>query len=216
MTHDYILYADARVVACNKPAGMPIAPDQTGDLSLMTYLEHALGILYPAHRIDRPASGLVLFARDREAAALLSAQFSQRLARKVYWAITRNAPEAEQGELRHHIVEGRANRSVARPHPAPQSREALLDYRIVGRSERYAKWEIVLHTGRKHQIRAQLAAIGYPVKGDVKYGDRRSNPDRSIALHARILEFQHPDSGLSMRIEAPPPDSEPLWSIFGV
>lgn len=213
---EHIFFSDVRIAVCNKPAGMPLVPDQSGDLSLLTCLEREIGAVYPAHRIDRPVSGIALFAKDRAAAAFLSAQFSERRARKIYWALTRNAPEASQGELLHYIAEGRGNRSVALPHPAPHAREARLTYRIAARSERYVMWEITPHTGRKHQIRAQLSAIGCPIKGDIKYGDRRANPDRSIALHARSLEFQHPDTGLPMRLEAPPPISEPLWGILGV
>ncbi|MFN4080926.1 MAG: RluA family pseudouridine synthase [Saprospiraceae bacterium] len=212
---EYILYSDTRIAICNKPAGMPLVPDQSGDLSLLTCLAQDMGAIYPAHRIDRPVSGIALFAKDREAAAFLSAQFSERRAQKTYWALTRNAPETGQGQLLHYIAEGRGNRSVALSHPAPHAREALLTYRIAARGERFALWEIAPHTGRKHQIRAQLAAIGCPIKGDVKYGDRRANPDRSIALHARSLEFHHPETGLPMRLEAPPPTTEPLWRILG-
>lgn len=181
------------------------------------------------HRIDQPVTGVVLFARDPETLASLNRQFRDRQVYKLYWAITEARPAEDAGTLEHYLVfDPKKNKSrIVDPVPAPSSvhspsgspyrksraKKALLRYRVVGRSKRYFFLEIELVTGRPHQIRAQLAAIGCPVKGDLKYGARRSNPGGGILLHARSIRFIHPGTGLPLTLTSDPPPST-LWDLF--
>jgi len=181
------------------------------------------------HRIDQPVTGVVLFARDPETLASLNRQFRDRQVYKLYWAITEARPAEEAGTLEHFIVfdpkknKSRIVDSASAPalvhslsgssHRKSRAKKALLHYRVVGHSERYFFLEIELVTGRPHQIRAQLAAIGCPVKGDLKYGARRSNPGGGILLHARSIRFTHPGTGRPLTLTSDPPPST-LWDLF--
>lgn len=163
------------------------------------------------HRLDRPVSGVVMFAKTSKALSRLNAMFAGGDVHKTYWAISRNTPAEPQATLTHWITTvERSNKSFASDKPKTGAKEARLAYRLIAHSERYNLLEVNLMTGRKHQIRVQLSAIGCPVKGDLKYGDKRSNPDGSISLHARRIRFVHPVSGKEIDVTAPVPDDN-LW-----
>lgn len=213
-----VLYKNNQLIAFNKPAGMPAQADKTGDKPLIGLGEiYAQCKLYPIHRLDRPASGVILFAKAPGAQARLSEQFHGREVEKVYLAVVGSKPEPEEGLLRHYIVKNaRLNRSVALDEEKPGSQLAELSYRYLRSIDRYYLLEVRLLSGRHHQIRAQLAAIGCPIKGDVKYGFRRGNPDRSIHLHAWKLRFRHPVSGEWEEITAPVPAGDPVWKAFEI
>ena len=167
------------------------------------------------HRLDRPVAGLVVFAKTSKALARLNDMFRNGQVHKTYWAIVRNRPEQAEGELKHYITTTeRNNKSYASLTPKAGAKEARLRYRLLASSERYHLIEVELLTGRKHQIRVQLSSIGCPIKGDLKYGDKRSNPDGSISLLARHIEFVHPVSKEKISLDAPLPD-ENLWQAFG-
>ncbi|NUN98979.1 MAG: RNA pseudouridine synthase [Saprospiraceae bacterium] len=213
---DLVLYKNNQLVAFNKPAGIPVQDDTTGDKSLL-----ALGSIYTQsklqviHRLDRPASGVVLFSKTQNALVALNEQFRSRQIRKTYLAVVQEMPPAPEGELKHFVgKKSTANRSSAEATEDPDLKEAVLSYRLLGSSDRYHLLEINLITGRHHQVRAQLAAIGCPIKGDVKYGARRGNRDRSIHLHAWKLAFTHPVSGEAVELTAPPPAGDPVWEAF--
>ena len=194
---------------------MAVQADQTGDPSFLhlaeAYCRHPLLLL---HRLDRPVSGVVIFAKTKTAAASLSAQFRDRTVEKEYLAVVQNQPPAESGTLVHFLRKNAAkNITAALPDDQPGSERGELRYRLVGSSERYHLLHIQLITGRHHQIRAQLAAIGCPIKGDVKYGARRANRDRSIHLHAWKLGFEHPVTREREEVVAPVPE-EALWESF--
>ncbi|MEG2755694.1 MAG: RNA pseudouridine synthase, partial [Mucinivorans sp.] len=166
------------------------------------------------HRLDRPVSGAVLFARTSKALIRLNEQLRERGFRKLYWAIVEQKPTVESATLTHHIVRNaKTNKSMALDSPTKNSQEAVLKYRLVKSSDRYHLLEVELLTGRHHQIRAQLAAIGCKIKGDLKYGASRSNPDGSISLHSRSLEFSHPVTRERIVVTAPVPEDK-LWQFF--
>ncbi len=213
---DLILYKNNQLVAFNKPAGIPVQEDTTGDKSLL-----ALGSIYTQsklqviHRLDRPASGVVLFAKTHKALVELNEQFRDRGIRKTYLAVVQEMPPEPEGELKHFVgKKTTGNRSAAAESEDAGLKEAVLTYRVLGSSDRYHLLEINLITGRHHQIRAQLQAIGCPIKGDVKYGARRGNRDRSIHLHAWKLAFKHPVSGEAVELVAPIPSEDPVWKAF--
>ena len=167
------------------------------------------------HRIDRPVSGAVLFAKTSKALVRLNEMIREGRIRKVYWALTENRPEAESGELRHYILrDGRTNRSKAFDAPRPEAKEARLKYRMVGAGTRYTLVEVELLTGRHHQIRAQLSRIGCPIRGDLKYGARRSLPGGGISLHSRRVAFEHPVRREPVEVTAPVPAGDNLWACF--
>ena len=167
------------------------------------------------HRLDRPVSGVVVFAKTSKALARLNAMFAKHdEVRKTYWALTKKRPEVEQGTLMHWLVRNeKQNKSYAYDAERPNSKKAILNYKVIGSTDRYTLIEVELLTGRHHQIRCQLAKIGCPIKGDLKYGAERSNPDGSISLLARKVEFVHPVSKELIMIEAPLPD-DALWQNF--
>ena len=166
------------------------------------------------HRLDRPVSGLVVFAKTSKALTRLNDMFRHSEVKKTYWAIVKNCPPAEEGELVHFLVRNeKQNKSYAYDKEVSQSKKAVLNYRLIGRSQNYYLLEVDLKTGRHHQIRCQLAKMGCPIKGDLKYGFPRSNPDGSICLHARKVQFIHPVSKELISLTAPLPSGN-LWNGF--
>lgn len=218
-----ILYEDNHLIIVNKRAGDIVQSDQTGDRPLSDMLKAYIKEKYQkpgdvflgiVHRLDRPVSGAVCFARTSKALARLSEMFRTREVRKTYWAIVVNQPPQLQGTLTHWLTRNhRNNTSRAHTNEVPDSKLAILDYRVIGHSQRYWLLEIDLHTGRHHQIRSQLSKIGCSIKGDLKYGAPRSNPDGCISLHARRIRFEHPVSHQPIDVLAPLPD-DPLWQAF--
>lgn len=223
-----ILYEDNHLIAVNKLAGELVQPDPSGNPALEKTLkafirvrDHKQGNVFlgVAHRIDRPVSGAVIFAKTGKALARLNELIKNRNIRKIYWAITEAAPSPEEGMLVHHLVrDGKTNKSRLYDKPTGDSKEARLNYRLLAGSTNYHLIEVELLTGRHHQIRAQLSKIGCPIKGDLKYGAVRSNKDGSISLHSRSLEFTHPVAqegrDRTVRIVAPAPEGDNLWSFF--
>ena len=218
-----VIYEDNHIIVVNKAAGEIVQGDKTGDKPLVEIVREYIKEKYHkpgnvfcgvAHRLDRPVAGLVVFAKTSKALTRLNDMFRNGSVKKTYWAITRNMPPQPEGRIVSYITSTeRNNKSYSSPEPRPGAKEAALSYRHVASSERYHLLEINLETGRKHQIRVQLASIGCPVRGDLKYGDKRSNPDGSSSLMARHIEFIHPVSGNHISLSAPlPPD--PLWQAF--
>lgn len=199
-------------MVASKAAGVPTQHDPSGDRSLPEMLEPLFGEeLWVVHRIDRPASGLVVIARTQTVAAALSELFRTGRAVRRYWAITASRPPADEGVLRHRLrTSPGANKSRVTD---TGGKQAELRYRLVAQSDRYWLLDIELVTGRHHQIRAQLAAVGCPVRGDIKYGARRTIPGGGIGLHARSLSFAHPQTGEQLSLAAPAPD-DPLWNAL--
>jgi 23S rRNA pseudouridine1911/1915/1917 synthase len=212
---DHILYKNNQLIALNKPAGIPVQPDNTGDKALIDLAEiYTKSKLLLIHRLDRPVTGIVLFAKTKSAQQALSADFKERRIQKTYLAVVRTAPETPEGTLVHYLKQDiKENRSIVFKEAQPDTQQATLHYKTLASSDNYHLLQIDLETGRHHQIRAQLAAIGCSVKGDVKYGARRSNADRSIHLHAWKLRFSHPIDHTTVEIVAPLPQ-EPLWQAF--
>jgi 23S rRNA pseudouridine1911/1915/1917 synthase len=166
------------------------------------------------HRLDRPVSGLVVFARTSKALTRLNKMFAEGEVHKTYWALVKNAPQKTEDTLTHWLVRNeKQNKSYAYATEKPNAKKAILKYRLIGKSDNYSLLEVQLMTGRHHQIRCQLAAMGCPIKGDLKYGAPRSNPDGSISLLSRRIEFIHPVSKERITAEAPLPD-DPLWQAF--
>jgi 23S rRNA pseudouridine1911/1915/1917 synthase len=212
-----ILYEDADLIALNKPASVPTQADETGVKSLVEIAEKKLKTkLFVVHRLDRPTSGVVVFAKNEHSAADLSGQFQGRKTQKTYFAIVEKKPEKDTDTLVHFLVQNPSgNKSFIAAEGTLNAKRAEMRYTLKGSSDRYFLLEITLLTGRHHQIRAQLAAIGCPIKGDVKYGARRSNADRSIHLHAAELIFNQPKSGAKLTIKAPlPSENDALWKFF--
>jgi len=219
-----ILFEDNHLIAINKKAGELVQPDKTGGISLeetiKSYIKekyHKEGNIFLGitHRIDRPVSGLVLMAKSSKALVRINQMLQDHLIKKHYWAITANKPPDKSGTLVHYILRNeQKNMSKAFDKEVKGSKRAEMNYSLIGSSDRYNLIEIELITGRHHQIRAQLAAIGCSIKGDLKYGSPRSNPDGSISLHSRKIEFKHPVSKSNTIIIAPVPD-DTLWKYFG-
>ena len=213
--NNWILYEDNALIALNKPALLPTQPDLTGDVSLLDLVEKYVGKkTYLLHRIDRPTSGVVLFAKTETAAADLSQQFQNRDTQKLYLAIVETGPLSIEADLVHFLIENKEkNKSYVCEATKKDAKRAEMSYVLRGASDRYQLLEITLKTGRHHQIRAQLSAIGCPIKGDVKYGARRANKDRSIHLHAWKLSFLHPILKKKIDLTAELPD-DVLWQFF--
>lgn len=212
---DLVLYKNNQFIAFNKPPTVPVQADKTGDTSLLQLAEiYTKSKLDLVHRIDRPASGVVLMAKNKKALAAANRQFQERTIEKTYLAVVKNLPEPINGELVHFLKkDGRRNRAVIEEDATKGGKKAVLNYEHLASSDNYHLLKIELQTGRFHQIRAQLAAANNAIKGDVKYGFRRSNFDRSIQLHAWQLRFTHPVSGERETIIAPPPD-DTIWAAF--
>lgn len=219
-----VIYEDNHLIVVNKRAGEIVQGDKTGDEPLLERVRQYIKETYAkpgnvfcglVHRLDRPVAGLVVFAKTSKALSRMCELFRNGGVKKTYWAITRNAPAEPQAHLTHWITTvERTNKSTAHSAPCSGAKEARLSYKQIARSDRYNLLEITLETGRKHQIRVQLSAIGCPVRGDLKYGDKRSNPDGSISLMARKIEFVHPVSGKPLSLTAPVPDGDPLWAAM--
>lgn len=209
---ELVIYKNNQLIAFNKPAGLPVQPDQTGDTSLLELAQsYTKSNLHLIHRIDRPASGVVLMAKNNRALTHLSRQFSERTIEKTYLAIVKKGLPAQEATLTHHLLKSsKAKKAIAFDESTPRTKEGILHYKIIGSGDRYDLLNIQLTTGRFHQIRAQLAATGFPIKGDVKYGFRRSHPDRSISLHAWKLKFVHPVTNESTLLIAPLPENG-IW-----
>lgn len=219
-----ILYEDNHLLVVNKHCGDLVQPDPLGAEALEGWLKDYLRrrddkpgavFLGVVHRIDRPVSGAVLFAKTSKALARLNEMIREGRIEKRYWAITEHTPDPEAGELRHYILRDAAtNRSRACDAPRAGAREARLRYETLARSDRYTLVGVELLTGRHHQIRAQLAKIGCPIRGDLKYGARRSNPDGGISLHSRGIAFEHPVRHERIEAVAPVPEGDALWRYF--
>ena len=231
-----VIYEDNHIIIVNKQSGEIVQGDKTGDRPLSDIVKDYIKEKYQkpgavflgvAHRLDRPVSGLVVFARTSKALTRLNKMFAEGEVHKTYWAIVgkesgvrrqetgdRRQESGEWQTLEHWLVRNeKQNKSYAYDHERPNSKKAILRYRAIGQSERYTLLEVNLMTGRHHQIRCQLAAMGCPIKGDLKYGAPRSNPDGSISLMARRVEFIHPVSKAPIVVEAPVPN-DPLWQAL--
>lgn len=216
-----VLYEDNHIIAVNKTCNEIVQGDKTGDTPLSEIVKAYIKEKYNkpgevflgvTHRLDRPTSGVVLFARTSKALTRLNEMFkSHEQIKKTYWAIVQGAPKVPEARLENWLVKNEAqNKSyIVKPH-AKDAKQAVLNYRTLVRGENYTLLEVDLETGRHHQIRCQLAAIGCPIKGDLKYGAKRSNPDGGICLHARQIEFIHPVSKEPICITAPTPEDS-LW-----
>jgi len=215
-----ILYEDNHIIVVNKRVGDIVQGDKTGDKPLSDVVKEYIKDKYNkpgevflgvVHRLDRPTTGIVAFARTSKALTRMNELFKNRETQKTYWALVKKRPEKDAGTLTHYLKRNeKTNTSKAHIKEVPESKIASLDYRIIKQLDNYTALEIDLHTGRHHQIRSQLSAIGSPIKGDLKYGAERSNPDGGISLHARKLVFTHPVSKEVINIIAPVPD-DVVW-----
>lgn len=216
-----ILYEDNHIIAVSKTCNEIVQGDKTGDEPLSETVKAYIKTKYNkpgevflgvTHRLDRPTSGVVLFARTSKALTRLNDMFkSHEQIRKTYWAIVEHAPKNPEGRLVNYLVRNeKLNKSFIASSKSESAKQAILSYRTLAQGDRYTLLEINLETGRHHQIRCQLAAIGCVIKGDLKYGAKRSNPDGGICLHARKVEFVHPVSKQDISIVAPVPDDN-LW-----
>jgi 23S rRNA pseudouridine1911/1915/1917 synthase len=215
-----VIHEDNHLIVVNKRVGDIVQGDKTGDKPLSEVVKEYIKDKYNkpgevflgvVHRLDRPTTGIVVFARTSKALSRMNELFSNRETQKTYWAVVKNKPIKSQDKLVHYIKRNEKNNtSKAHLNEVPDSKLASLEYKIIKELTNYTALEIQLHTGRHHQIRAQLAAIGSPIKGDLKYGFDRSNPDGGIHLHARKLFFTHPVSKEAITIIAPTPD-DVIW-----
>ena len=219
-----VLYEDNHIIAVNKTCKEIVQGDKTGDTPLSEIVKAYIKDKYNkpgevflgvTHRLDRPTSGVVLFARTSKALTRLNAMFqSHEQIKKTYWAIVQGAPKVPEARLENWLVRNEAqNKSYIAKPGAKEAKQAILSYKTLVKGEHYTLLEVNLETGRHHQIRCQLAAIGCPIKGDLKYGAKRSNPDGGICLHARKIEFIHPVKKENICITASVPNDS-LWQQF--
>ena len=218
-----VIYEDNHIIIVNKSPGEIVQGDKTGDTPLVEIVRQYIKETYAkpgnvfcgvAHRIDRPVGGLVVFAKTSKALTRLNDMFRNNEIHKTYWAIVQGRPKQPEAHLTHYITSvERNNKSYASLHPKEGAARSELIYRTLAEGENYSLLEINLITGRKHQIRVQLSTTGTPIKGDLKYGARRSNPDGSISLLARSIRFVHPVSKKEIYVEAPVPDDK-LWAAL--
>ncbi|MDR3142858.1 MAG: RluA family pseudouridine synthase [Tannerellaceae bacterium] len=221
-----VIYEDNHLIAVNKKCGEIVQGDKTGDVTLADTLKAWLKEKYQKpgnvfvgipHRLDRPVSGIVLFAKTGKALSRLNDMFRSGEIKKTYWAIVKNRPPGDEDELAHWLDRNeRQNRSYAYDDERPDTKKAILHYKLIAHSDHYYLLEIDLKTGRHHQIRSQLSKIGCPIKGDLKYGANRSNPDGGISLHAREVLFTHPVSKETIQLVASVPQDDSLWKSFAV
>ncbi len=215
-----VVYEDNHVIIVSKESGEIVQGDKTGDQPLSETVKQYIKSVHNkpgnvflgvVHRLDRPVSGVVVFAKTSKALTRLNEMFRQGQVHKTYWAVVQGRPGKDEDTLRGWLTRNeKQNKSYNHQREVPGSKEAILNYKLLACTDRYSLLEVQLLTGRHHQIRCQLAAAGCPIKGDLKYGARRSNPDGSISLHARRVEFTHPVSKLPIMAEAPVPDDN-LW-----
>lgn len=218
-----ILYEDNHLIVVNKKSSQIVQGDISGDTTLIDVIKNYLKVKYNkpgevflglAHRLDRPVSGAIVYARTSKALSRLNKMFREDEVEKTYWAIVKNTPQIPESELTHYLVRNeKQNKSYAYTEARTGAKEAKLKYKLLLKSDRYSLLEVRLITGRHHQIRCQLAAIGCPIKGDLKYGFDRSNPDASISLHARSISFIHPVTKEKLTIVASVPNDK-LWRFF--
>lgn len=218
-----VVFEDNHLIIVYKESGEIVQGDKTGDKplseSVKAYIKEQYAkpgkvFLGVVHRLDRPVFGLVVFAKTSKALERLNKMFANGEVHKSYWAITKECPEQLEGTLEHWLIRNeKQNRSYAYDKEKPHAKLARLEYRVVAKSDNYTLMEIVLLTGRHHQIRCQLSKIGCPIKGDLKYGAKRSNPDGSISLLARKVEFIHPVSRQKISVISPIPQ-DPLWQAL--
>lgn len=219
-----VLYEDNHLIIVFKESGEIVQGDKTGDNPLSETVKEWIKdkhgkpgnvFLGVVHRLDRPVAGLVVFGKTSKATARMNKMFRDGEVHKTYWAIVQGCPEEPEATLTHWIVRNeQKNKSFAYDHEKPGAKKAVLSYRVISRGDNYSLLEVNLLTGRHHQIRCQLAHIGHPVKGDLKYGARRSNPDGSICLLSHKVEFVHPVSKKPVRVVSPLPDDN-LWRALG-
>ena len=215
-----VVYEDNHIIIVNKQSGEIVQGDKTGDRPLSDLVKDYIKEKYQkpgevflgvVHRLDRPVSGLVVFARTSKALTRLNKMFAEGQVHKTYWALVQNCPKEPEGTLEHWLVRNeKQNKSYAYDKERPNAKKAILKYRVIGRTDNYTLVEVQLMTGRHHQIRCQLSTMGCPIKGDLKYGAKRSNPDGSISLQSHRVEFEHPVSHDTIAIEAPLPH-DPIW-----
>ncbi len=218
-----VVYEDNHIIVVSKTSSEIVQGDKTGDTPLSERVKAYLKEKYAkpgnvfigvTHRLDRPVSGLVVFAKTSKALARLNEMFRDGDVKKTYWAIVKECPKETEGELVHYLVRNeKQNKSYAYDKEVKNSKKAILHYKLIGHSQNYYLLEVDLKTGRHHQIRCQLAKMGCPIKGDLKYGAQRSNPDGSICLHARTIKFIHPVSKEPIELTAPVPEGN-LWNGF--
>ena len=219
-----IVYEDNHLIIVYKHSGEIVQGDKTGDVPLSEDVKCYLTEKYQkpgnvflgvVHRLDRPGAGLVVFAKTSKALTRLNKMFRDGEVHKTYWAITKNLPPQPEDTLTDWLVRNeKQNKSYAYDHEVPHSKKAILKYRLIGQSDHYCLLEVNLMTGRHHQIRCQLAHMGCPIKGDLKYGAQRSNPDGSICLLAHHVEFVHPVSKQLISLDSPLPEDK-LWQVWG-
>jgi len=219
-----VLYEDNHLIAVNKTCSEIVQGDKTGDEPLSETLKKFLKEKYNkpgevflgvTHRLDRPVSGVVLFAKTSKALTRLNEMFKNQEIKKTYWAIVKNKPEELEGRLEHFLVRNeKQNKSTAHTKMVPGAKKAALTFKLIASSDSYYLLEVHLETGRHHQIRCQLAKMGCPIRGDLKYGFPRSNPNGGISLHARNVAFIHPVSKEKIDITAPLPEDEAMWKVF--
>jgi 23S rRNA pseudouridine1911/1915/1917 synthase len=218
-----VLYEDNHLIAVNKRPSDIVQDDRSGDTTLCKVVGEYVRLKYnkpgeafigTVHRLDRPVSGVILYAKTSKALTRLTTMFREREVQKTYWAVVRPAPPQEEGHVVNYLVKNeKTNKSHASNRPGPGLREAELLYRVVGGSDQYTFVEVWPKTGRHHQIRVTLSSLGAPIKGDIKYGARRTNDNASIHLHARRIDFMHPVRREPVTVIAPPPD-DPIWNAW--
>ena len=216
-----IIFEDNHLLVINKKAGQLVQGDKTGDLSLLELIKDFIKkrdekpgnvFLGLVHRIDRPTSGLVIYAKTSKALTRLTVMVKNREVKKTYWAIVGKEMIPKSQRLVHYLQKNeKTNKATVFIKPTDKAKESILNYQIIKTLDNYQLLEIDLETGRHHQIRAQLSKIGVPIKGDLKYGAPRSNPDGGISLHARKLEFEHPVTKERVEIVAPVPENDAIW-----
>ncbi|GAA0876422.1 RNA pseudouridine synthase [Wandonia haliotis] len=219
-----VLYEDNHLIIVNKEAGEIVQGDKTGDVPLSDKVKEYIRLKYDkpgavflgvVHRLDRPVSGIVLFARTSKALERMNKKFREKDVSKKYWAIVENTPDKESATLENYLKKNpEKNKSFVQKDDKQGAKLSKLSYKVVDRSDRYTLLEVELHTGRHHQIRVQLSTMGCVIKGDLKYGAKRSNEDASIHLHARELSFVHPVSKENIKVIAPVPQHDTLWKFF--
>lgn len=220
-SEDQIIFEDNHMMVINKKAGQLVQGDKTGDLSLLELIKDFIKkrddkpgnvFLGLVHRIDRPTSGLVIYAKTSKALSRLTVMVKDREVKKTYWALVAKEMIPKSQRLVHYLQKNeKTNKATVFVKPTDGAKESILTYQIIKTLDNYQLLEIDLETGRHHQIRAQLSKIGVPIKGDLKYGAPRSNPDGGISLHARKLQFIHPVTKENMEITAPVPQNDAVW-----